>query len=82
MTINDYTLRSTIDRNKQFYLEHYGKLDAQWTDEGLIWSIIDYYACKGSVEDFTEDDWKVIKECGLNKEHVIQLFNDDNTVQN
>lgn len=73
MTINDYTLRSTIERNKQFYLDHYGKLDAQWTDEGLIGAIQDYYACKGSLEEFTDDDWKVVKENDLTKDKVIEF---------
>ena len=66
MTINDFTLRSTIERNKKFYLDRYGKLDWQWTDE-------DYHSCKGSIEDFTDDDWKVVEENGLTKEQVVEF---------
>lgn len=73
MTVSDFTLRSTIERNRQFYFERYGKLDWQWTDEGLIWAIQDYHSCKGSVEAFTDDDWSVVKENGLTKETVIEF---------
>lgn len=65
MTVNDFTLRSTIEKNKQFYLDRYGKLDWQWTDEGLVWAIQDYHSCKGSIDEFTDDDWSVVKENGL-----------------
>lgn len=73
MSVNNFTLRSTIERNKKFYLDRYGKLDWQWTDEGLIWAIQDYHSYKGSVEDFTDDDWKAAEDNGLTKEQVIKF---------
>lgn len=77
MDINSFTLRTTIERNKNFYLDRCGKLDWQWEDEGLIWAIQDYHSCKGSVDDFTDDDWKVVEENGLTKEEVKQFCESD-----
>lgn len=74
MTVNDFTLRSTIERNQKFYLDRYGQSNGQWTDEWLAWAIQDYHSCKGSLEDFTDDDWKVIEENGLTKEKVKELL--------
>lgn len=73
MDINSFTLRTTIEKNKKFYLDKYGKLDWQWTDEGLIWAIQDYHSCIGSLADFTDDDWNAVKENGLTREEVKQF---------
>jgi hypothetical protein len=77
MTINDFTLRSTIERNQKFYLDRFGQYSAQWTDEWLTWAIQDYYLCKGSLDAFTEDDWEAIKENGLTKDEVEKLLAND-----
>ena len=82
MTINDYTLQSTIERNKQFYLDHYGKLDQQWIDEVLVEAMKDYYSCKGRIENFTDDDWETAKEYKFTKEQLIELLKNTNTIQN
>ena len=70
MDANSFTLRTTINRQKEWYFKKYGGLDWQWKDEGLIWAIQDYHSCKGSLEDFTEDDWKAVEENGLTKEEI------------
>ena len=66
----EFCLRNQIDKSKALYLQKYGKLDWQWYDEGLIYSIMDYHSCKGSTLDFTEDDWLAAEENGLTKEEV------------
>lgn len=73
MDINSVTLRTTIEKSRQWYLERLGRLDWQWEDEGLIWTIQDYHSYKGSLENFTDDDWKVVEENGLTKEEVKQF---------
>ena len=67
MTVNDFTLQSTIERNKKFYLERFG----QWTNEGLMCALQDYHSCKGSIEAFTDDDWKAAEENGLTREEIV-----------
>lgn len=52
-----FTLRNKIEESKAMYLERCGKLDWQWTDEGLPYAIMDYHSCVGSILDFTDDDW-------------------------
>lgn len=74
MTVNDFTLQTTIERNKKFYLERFG----QWTDEGTLLAIQDYFLCVG---DLTDDDWHTIKENGLTQEQVIS-FLEEHTIQN
>lgn len=44
-----FTLRNKIEESKAMYLERRGKLDWQWTDEGLPYAIMDYHSCVGSV---------------------------------
>lgn len=73
MDINSVTLKTTIEKNRQWYLERRGRLDWQWEDEGLVWAIQDYHSCKGSLENFTDDDWKTVEENGLTKEEVKQF---------
>ena len=65
-----FCLRNTIEERKHWYLQKWGKLDWQWYDEGLIWAVQDYHSCKGSILDFTEDDWLAAKENGLTREEV------------
>lgn len=60
----DFTLRKKIEDTKAEYMERYGKLDWHYADEGLPWAIQDYHGSKGSVMDFTEDDWLACKENG------------------
>ena len=69
-------LRNKIEESKAWYLQKYGTLDWQWYDEGLIWAVQDYHSCKGSVLDFTEDDWLAAEENGLTREEV-ELFCDE-----
>lgn len=65
-----FCLRNKIEESKAFYLQQYGKLDWRWHDEGLIWAIQDYHSCKGSVLNFTEDDWWVVAENGLTRADI------------
>ena len=36
------TLEKYVEQQKQWYIDHYGTLDWQWYDEGLIWAIQEY----------------------------------------
>jgi len=71
-----FTLRNKIERAKAEYQEHYGELDWHWKDEGLLYAIQDYHSSKGSVMDFTEDDWQVCKEYGFTLDEVCVLCNE------
>lgn len=72
----EFTLRNKIEEAKAEYLKRYQMLDWQWTDEGLPWAIQDYHSSKGSVMDFTEDDWRVCKENGWTLNEVCALCNE------
>lgn len=71
------TLRDKIEDTKAEYLRRYGKLDWKFTDEGLPWAIQDYHGSKGSVMDFTEDDWLVCKENGWTLDEVCKLCDEE-----
>lgn len=60
--MSDFTLRNKIEESKSWYLDHYGKLDWHWADEGLPYTIAGYHGSVGSVMDFAADDWLVCKE--------------------
>ncbi len=75
--MNEFTLRNKIENAKAEYLQRYGKLDWQWTDEGLPWTIQDYHGSVGSMMDFTEDDWLSCKENGWALDEVYELCNDE-----
>ena len=77
MTINDYTLQSTMERHCKFYTELYGQPRGQWPDEWLSWIVKDYASCKGGLEAFTDDDWKTAEEVGLTREDVENLLTND-----
>lgn len=64
-------------RRKAEYQENYGDLDWRWTDEGLPYTIQDYHGSKGSVMDFTEDDWRVCKENGWTLDEVCHLCDEE-----
>ena len=38
---------------------------------------MDYHSCKGSVLDFTEDDWKVCQEYGWSVDEVVEMCETD-----
>lgn len=73
----EFCLRNKIEAYKSWYLEKYGKLDWRWYDEGRIWALQDYHSCKGSVLDFTEDDWLAAKENDLTREEVEYFCEED-----
>ena len=66
-------LREKISQAKAEYLERYGVLDWKWIDEGLPYTILDYHGSRGSLMDFTEDDWLVCKENGWTLDEVCKL---------
>lgn len=70
--MDSFTLRNKIEEAKAEYQEDGGP-DWRWTDEGLPYAIMDYHGSKGSVMDFTEDDWHVCKENGFSIEEVCRL---------
>lgn len=71
------TLRDKIEETKAEYLRRYGKLDWKFTDEGLPWAIQDYHGSKGSVMDFSEDDWLACKENGWTLDEVCKLCDEE-----
>ena len=74
MTVNDFTLQSTMERHCKFYTERYGQPRGQWPDEWLSWIIKDYASYKGGFEAFTDDDWKTVEESGLTKDNVKEIL--------
>lgn len=71
-----FTLRNQIEESKATYTEEHGKLDWQWYDEELPWTIQDYESSVG-LEDFTDDDWAAAEENGLNRAQVEYLCSND-----
>lgn len=72
-----FTLRKKIEETKAEYLRDYGALDWRYIDEGLPWAIQDYHGSKGSVMDFTEDDWLACKENGWTLDEVCNLCDEE-----
>lgn len=72
------SLRELLAKEKQQYLDKYGKIDWQWTDEGSAWVIQDYYGSKGSLLDFTKDDFVAAAEEGWSRELVAWLCKEEN----
>ncbi len=62
-------LKNYVEKQKQWYLEKYGKLDWQWHDEGIVWAIEDYLSMKGG---FTKDDIEFLKENDFVPEDFIE----------
>ena len=80
--MSDFTLRNKIAEAKADFHPKGGR-DEYWS-ETLAWTFQDYHSSKGSVLDFTEDDWCVCKENGLTLSEVLTLcdeeeFGDPNT---
>lgn len=71
-----FTLRKKIEEAKAEYQKNYGELNWRWTDEGVPYTIMDYHSSKGSVMDFTEDDWRVCKEYDWTLEDVCTVCNE------
>lgn len=62
------TLEKYVEQQKQWYLDHYGALDWQWYDEGLIWAVLEYL----SSWDPTDEDRKYSeKELELDLDDVM-----------
>lgn len=55
----------------------YGAFSWEFIDEGLPWAIQDYHSSKGSVLDFTEDDWLACKENGWMLDEVCKLCDEE-----
>ena len=62
-------LQDYVEKQKQWYLDKYGKLDWQWYDEGLVWAIEDFLSMRG---EFTEEDVVYLKELGFGPEDFIK----------
>jgi hypothetical protein len=73
----DFTLRKKIEDAKAEYMERYGELGWQYTDEGLPYAIQDYHGSVGSVMDFTADDWLACKESGWTLDEVCKLCDEE-----
>ena len=62
------TLEKYVEQEKQWYLDHYGTLDWQWYDEGLIYAVLDYLS---SCEPTDEDREYAKKELELNLDEIM-----------
>lgn len=69
----ELTLRSFIAKTKADYTLPDGSVKQLWADEGCAWAIQDYYSSRGSLLDFTDDDWAAAAEEGWSKEEVALL---------
>ncbi len=67
----EFTLRNKIAEEKAVFHEKGGR-DEYWS-ETLAWTLQDYHGSKGSVLDFTEDDWLACRENGLMLYEVLEL---------
>ena len=67
------SLRELIEDTKRWYTNKYGKLDWQYYDEGLPWTIQEYHSHMGSLEDFTTEDWTACADEGWNRADVELL---------
>lgn len=73
--MSDFTLRNKIAEAKADFHEKGGR-DEYWS-ETLAWVVQDYHSSKGSVLDFTEDDWRVCKENDLTLSEVLALCDEE-----
>lgn len=62
-------LKDYVEDSKVYYLTHYGRLDWQWYDEGLVWAIDEYLSMKG---EFSEEDVTYLKTLGFEPEDFIE----------
>lgn len=67
----EFTLRNKINKEKADFHKK-GRRDEYWS-ETLALVLQDYHSSKGSVLDFTEDDWRVCKENNLTLSEVLML---------
>ena len=63
-------LRDYVEQHKQWYLEKYGELNWKWYDEGLYYSIADYYCMRG---EFSAEDVVFLHE----NEFTVEDFTDE-----
>lgn len=68
------TLSNEIAKSMVWYLHKYHTIDWKFVDEGLLYTIMDYYSHHG---EFTESDkallYAVCNEYGYNMEDIISL---------
>jgi len=72
----DFTLRNKVFEAQTEYEKKYGVLDYHWSVEGAVWTLQDYHSSKGSVLDFTEDDWRCCKENDFTLYEVLEFCNE------
>jgi len=70
---HDFTLRNKMATAKAEYEKEQGALGYNWDVEGVVWTLQDYHSSKGSVLDFTEDDWKCCKENDFSLYEVLEF---------
>lgn len=73
--MSDFTLRNKIAEVKADFHQKGGR-DEYWS-ETLAWTLQDYHGSRGSVLNFTDDDWRVCKENGLTLEEVLTLCDEE-----
>lgn len=71
----DFSLRKKIAEEKADFHKKGGR-DEYWS-ETLAWALQDYHGSKGSVLDFTEDDWLTCRENGLTLYEVLELCDEE-----
>lgn len=70
-----FTLRNKIAEQRNDYEKR--NMMEYWEDEGMLFAIMDYSFSKGSVMDFSEDDWRVCKECGFSIHEVCECCGEE-----
>lgn len=73
--LKEFTLRNKITEAEMDFHKR-GRRDEYW-NETLAWTLQDYHGSKGSVLDFTEDDWCVCKENDLTLREVLVLCGEE-----
>lgn len=69
----DFTLRNKVAEAKAEYEKEHGMPNYLWDSEGVVWALLDYHSSKGSVLDFTEDDWQCCKENDFTLYEVLEF---------
>ena len=69
--MNDYNLRNLMEKTVK------DNRNPDYLDESIAYTIMGYHSCKGSVLDFTKDDWRVCQEHGWTVNEVVELCETD-----
>ena len=57
----EHNLESYIRKKHESWIER-GDSEKSWNDEGIVWTVQEYYSSMGA---FSDDDWKTLENLGL-----------------